>query len=557
MKIIYVTDVHGAFDRVKELLDNTSADIYIISGDLIDIPFYNIDTVIKYDELHHTFESLKEKTDRDNISLEDFIFEILNSPEISPEIKNKVKKYELYTLRARRVMQQKYIALENVISSSVSKNIFCLPGNYDMDLKFTHLSKRNLHLNSYNINGLIIAGYGGADIIPSMIPEKYAIKYEVTDKEHTWDNEMYSFFEKSKPDIVITHEPAYGILDRIIGMGPSGSLSLRSYCDDHQVLACLTGHIHEDWGFVESEDTVYLNSSNFGEIIASSGDVMEGGTYFDIYIENSVIEKVVLNKLVQGKINKIAEYAMKSGKWEENIVDPNRYNAKRKNENYDTSVQKYSHIPEINLYNEIRDFFRTFKTDETDKRFLELDKAVKYIEDNVESIAMDIAGSVNMGMSQFNSDIDIVLYLQCNQICETPWEKCNHYNQAENILKNSLKDKYKYEIIDCIDLNLVKNSIINRDFECDSTQRFIAYRAMFTPINYKLIKEVEDLLNKDLEFKKEMEGSIRTYLKILATTSRHIYSFEKYNARLKALGIKLPDPIKKKIENYLQVKNLK
>ena len=43
MRIIYCTDVHGAFERVKDLLYETIADIYIISGDLIDIPFYKMD----------------------------------------------------------------------------------------------------------------------------------------------------------------------------------------------------------------------------------------------------------------------------------------------------------------------------------------------------------------------------------------------------------------------------------------------------------------------------------------------------------------------------------
>ena len=39
MKIIYVADIHGAFERVRLLLSETVADVYIIAGDLIDIPF--------------------------------------------------------------------------------------------------------------------------------------------------------------------------------------------------------------------------------------------------------------------------------------------------------------------------------------------------------------------------------------------------------------------------------------------------------------------------------------------------------------------------------------
>ncbi|MGZ3636120.1 MAG: metallophosphoesterase, partial [Syntrophales bacterium] len=43
MRIIYLADIHGGFDRLNDLLNETVADVYIISGDLIDIPFYSMD----------------------------------------------------------------------------------------------------------------------------------------------------------------------------------------------------------------------------------------------------------------------------------------------------------------------------------------------------------------------------------------------------------------------------------------------------------------------------------------------------------------------------------
>ena len=42
MKLIYATDIHGDFEKVRNLLFETVADVYIIAGDLIDIPFYNM-----------------------------------------------------------------------------------------------------------------------------------------------------------------------------------------------------------------------------------------------------------------------------------------------------------------------------------------------------------------------------------------------------------------------------------------------------------------------------------------------------------------------------------
>ena len=48
MKMIYVTDIHGDFEKLKHLLSETVADVYVIAGDLIDIPFYNMETSIHY-----------------------------------------------------------------------------------------------------------------------------------------------------------------------------------------------------------------------------------------------------------------------------------------------------------------------------------------------------------------------------------------------------------------------------------------------------------------------------------------------------------------------------
>ena len=42
MRMIYVADIHGAFERVKTLLTETMADVYVVAGDLIDIPFYSM-----------------------------------------------------------------------------------------------------------------------------------------------------------------------------------------------------------------------------------------------------------------------------------------------------------------------------------------------------------------------------------------------------------------------------------------------------------------------------------------------------------------------------------
>ncbi len=170
MKLIYAADIHGAFERVKTLLYETVADVYVISGDLIDIPFYNMDSAIRYHELQTYFHGLRDRMGKADVILEDFVDELLEVPDIPEEVQSQGTTYQQYTIRARRVMQQKYKVLENIISLKQKSRVFCLPGNYDMDLKYTSLHEQDLHLHWYQLDRLRIAGYGGADVWTARIP---------------------------------------------------------------------------------------------------------------------------------------------------------------------------------------------------------------------------------------------------------------------------------------------------------------------------------------------------------------------------------------------------
>jgi hypothetical protein len=101
----------------------------------------------------------------------------------------------------------------------------------------------------------------------------------------------------------------------------------------------------------------------------------------------------------------------------------------------------------------------------------------------------------------------------------------------------------------------VEKAIRERSYESYILQLFVAYRAVCKPINYRLIVPVEEMLNHDTEFRHEVEGSIRSYLQLFVHTSQHTRSFEKYEKRLRDQGIKLPDPIRHKVQAYLQIKN--
>ena len=136
-----MADIHGAFDRVKTLLSETVADVYIIAGDIIDIPFYNMSTAINYHELQSYFHGLRVRMQKESMVIEDFVDELLDTPKNSQEIEEKGTKYQRYTIDSR-VLQQKYKVLENYLAMKQKSQIFALPGNYDMDLKIRHSTNR-------------------------------------------------------------------------------------------------------------------------------------------------------------------------------------------------------------------------------------------------------------------------------------------------------------------------------------------------------------------------------------------------------------------------------
>jgi hypothetical protein len=60
------------------------------------------------------------------------------------------------------------------------------------------------------------------------------------------------------------------------------------------------------------------------------------------------------------------------------------------------------------------------------------------------------------------------------------------------------------------------------------------------------------MLNKKPEFRRELEGTVRSFFKIFMTTTSHSTSFDKYLTRLRSIGVKIPDSINNKIKKYLE-----
>jgi Icc-related predicted phosphoesterase len=305
IKILFVTDIHDSLKELKELLELTDADLYLICGDILYYAFYDLNKVIEFVTLQEEFYALI-KEQNQNLDPYDFATEILRdqSRNIHEEIYTKAAEYRLLFHQASKTMKEKYKKIEDVIQKYSNAACFVLPGNYDIDLKYTALASRNLHKKVMYFENLTFGGYGGAPIPTSGIPEKLAVPYLEGGKGSEFYSEPQEFFEETNPDILVLHNPAYGYFDRIPRYGHVGSMGIRNYLDDHLPMLVLSGHIHEDYGiFINKKGIVFLNPSNFGSVDSIYG-IMEGGIFAEIYIDENKkkVDHIIIKRLYNGYI---------------------------------------------------------------------------------------------------------------------------------------------------------------------------------------------------------------------------------------------------------------
>ena len=297
MKIIYLTDIHDALRELRALLASTEADLYLLSGDLIYKAFYEEERIYNFVCLQEEFlQIIRQK--KLNISTSELALDIIRFPKLYSNkyytkevLLEKAYSYrELFEL-AVKTMREKYILIAELIEKYSQAQTWLLPGNYDIDLRFTDLYEYNLHCEVKFKRALKFAGYGGAPVYTSGIPSNLAVKYHEKKLDGILYSESYDFFKTHQPDVLVLHQPVYGFFDRLPGMGNVGSQGLRNYVDEFNPSLVLSGHVHEDYGIAKFKDTVFINPSNYGGVDSISG-WQSGGTYSEIYMNDKNVELV-------------------------------------------------------------------------------------------------------------------------------------------------------------------------------------------------------------------------------------------------------------------------
>lgn len=96
-----------------------------------------------------------------------------------------------------------------------------------------------IHLNPVGIDGVKFIGLSGSNYSDEILKEF---------KELSRDS-----------DVFVLHQPPYSYLDKTSRGKNIGNEKLLSIIDENKPRLVLSGHVHEDKGIIEEEETIYLN----------------------------------------------------------------------------------------------------------------------------------------------------------------------------------------------------------------------------------------------------------------------------------------------------------
>ncbi len=539
MRIVFATDIHHAFKSVGDLLDSTSADLYLVCGDLVSRSFPTYKEAWHFIETAEAISIGRHKSCVQSGSNEDLLrrAESIITSNAKADIREPAECYFKSAKKAESYLINSYLRLENILSARPEKQVYVLPGNYDMDLGRTALKDRDLHKKTINVDGMRISAYGGAAVSTPGIPEHLQVSYD--------EDCLFDFLSSSDPHIIVLHQPAYGFLDCLSCYGNTGSNAARRYLDETRGVIVLSGHNHESWGFVSAQGSCFINPSNFGNTFDPAG-ARPGGYFLDMCVTSGKIDRATIRRLERKRSYAIVERQRSADGVSTLVVDEKRY------ARAGGKVPEIRHIAPIKELLRIKEFFLNHETPETVQLVGNLREVYRDIEKSGMEVAFDLLGSVSFGMAGTHSDLDLVVYMRSRDCVLDEEDTCGVPRPLRAVFDAFRQKGIETDVCDSIDIERVMDAIAQEEVDDGQLQRFIFYRTVCRPVNLRLIKRAENLLLSREPFRRKLEESLMDYLDILVSSVRHVQSFDKYRMRLKERGIDIPPDIEGAIKNYLR-----
>ena len=151
-----------------------------------------------------------------------------------------------------------------VLNTLVKKHdsLFCILGNCDEKDFINELENLDVSVQGDLVfrDGLAFAGSGGGLRFTGVTP------FERTEEELIGDLNIIKEKDSCDNLILLIHHPPYNTkLDTINGDVHVGSKAVRTFIEEHQPLAVISGHIHESFAVDTLGRTVLINPGSLAE----------------------------------------------------------------------------------------------------------------------------------------------------------------------------------------------------------------------------------------------------------------------------------------------------
>jgi|JI8StandDraft_1071087.scaffolds.fasta_scaffold174877_2 hypothetical protein len=213
----------------------------------------------------------------------------------------------------------------------------------------------------------------------------------------------------------------------------------------------------------------------------------------------------------------------------------------------------------IDRYLTLKNRYRNYDTKEALRRVQAFRLATKDLYEKGYNVALELLGSINFGICDESSDVDIILLHSCrlHKNEGTCPDDCPNFIFEKNELTKSvlrrLQNKnLKIDLLDNINLLYVDNAIKSGNIlDNEVLYRLLFYRNLGRPVNRPLFINFCEKLEDNEDFVREIipwaTEALAGYLK----TNQHRLSFNKYNERILSKGLLLPKELEEELKKYL------
>ncbi|TGN19494.1 hypothetical protein [Leptospira idonii] len=214
----------------------------------------------------------------------------------------------------------------------------------------------------------------------------------------------------------------------------------------------------------------------------------------------------------------------------------------------------------VERYLVLKNKYRNYDTKYALKRMQAFRLATQELSRKGYEVALEILGSINFGIVEPTSDVDCILLIECNvhkeHGCCPP--HCNNVTFVKQeiskfVQKRLAPETFNIEYLDTINLKYVEEKIREEKVLGDETLFcLLFYRNIGRPVNRPLFIPYCDELEENADFVREIIPWASEALEGYLNTNQHRLSFNKYNERIRARGLDLPEGLQQELHAYME-----